>query len=458
MNVPRPVTDALSRLLAATLDRPARLDVVVIAPAGSGPGPAGNGPVDAVRDHGVGRLNLDGTTVTLHMLSAQHTRCWLLSCDLPGLTVADGIERLPPVISDTSRLSEYMHDRGLGDDWPQLAMFESADRVLVAFTGGHGVDRYELPYAPSVQGIPVAVLGTGVIGKRIIHELAADDRFDLTGIIVRSANVFVHARPELPYYSFDEDAAQALRESSIKARGSFRDALGQAEVIIDCGPSRTGATRAASYRAAGVRSVFCGGERDSALGPLVHPELSPKKALTAHSVRLTSCNTTALARVVAAVGPENIAELDATVVRCCTDRDKANKGITNGAVLGPVPSHHASDLASVVPGLRARSMAMTVPMNVGHVIHARLALLSHMPRAMAVSRLAGGVRLNLLPAAEIIDQMGRRAAMTTPWRNRYALDVQVVDTDVPDRLDLWLALDNEAITIPEALDVLATTD
>ncbi|MFF2745985.1 type II glyceraldehyde-3-phosphate dehydrogenase [Kitasatospora sp. NPDC058048] len=467
MTVPAPVRSALDLLLAGVQNPPADLQALVIAPAAGTCGPAANGPVDAVRDHGVMHTTVGTTAVTLRILSAQHTRCWLLSCDLPGQTFSvggpmSGVEVLPAAVTDTAQLSEFMLDRGLGDDWPHVVRFGSPDRLLVAFTEGirpHAAVRARdaSPESSQYGDIRVAVLGAGAIGKRVIHEVLSDNRFTLAGVVVRSANVFVHARPDMPYYAFGEDTARTLQTQGVGVRGRLEDLLAQADVIIDCGPSRSGATRAALYHEAGIRSVFCGGERDRTLGPVVHPALSSEELLSAQSVRLTSCNTTALARVVAALAPASINELNVTVVRCCTDTDKAGKGITNGAVLGPAPSHHAQDLVSVVPGLRATSLALTVPMDAGHVIHARIALSPQLSRKAALARLAEAPRLNVIHEGSTIDQAHRRATTKTPWHNRYDLDVQVVDTGTPDRLDLWLALDNEAITIPEALDVLATT-
>jgi glyceraldehyde-3-phosphate dehydrogenase (NAD(P)) len=299
----------------------------------------------------------------------------------------------------------------------------------------------------------VAVIGAGVIGKRMIHALAEHDGLQLVGTVVRGENSFVLARPAFPWFALNADAAARLSDAGVPVRGSVSDLLAQADVVMDCGPARSGATRRELYRRADIKAVYCGGERDAGLGPLVHPALNASAAIGATAVRLASCNTTALARTVAALG--DVDELDATVVRCATDTDKAGKGITNGVVFGHEHSHHASDLADVVPGLTARSVALTAPMTSGHIIHVRLTLRGDGTSA-ALDLAAAQSRIELRRERRAVPTAVMRYGRDGPWHNRYRLVVQPIDSTAigSRRLDLWLYLDNQAITVPEALDVL----
>jgi hypothetical protein len=51
-----------------------------------------------------------------------------------------------------------------------------------------------------------------------------------------------------------------------------------------------------------------------------------------------------------------------------------------------------------------------------------------------------------------------KAAMPGRWHNRYRLVVVPIAGPRSGQLELWLYLDNQAITIPEALDVLQLVD
>lgn len=302
----------------------------------------------------------------------------------------------------------------------------------------------------------LAVLGMGVIGKRVVHVVGRQPGLELVGVAVRSASIAVHAQPHLPYYTTGT-GAPALRAVGIEPRGRLEDLLEQVDAVVDCGPARSGAQRFPHYRRVGVRSLFCGGERSPDLGPLVSPALNYQAAVGAASLRLTSCNSTALARVVAALGAENVAEVNATVLRCGTDTDKANKGITDGAVVSAGDSHHAADLEQLVPGLIGRSQAVTLPMVSGHVIQVRLRLRRAVPADDVRAALHAVPRISLRPPDEVMDTAVIKACQAgrgRRWRDRYELVMRLDPPQSADTVTGWLSLDNEAIIIPELLDVV----
>jgi glyceraldehyde-3-phosphate dehydrogenase (NAD(P)+) (phosphorylating) len=293
----------------------------------------------------------------------------------------------------------------------------------------------------------VVVVGMGVIGKRAVRAVEKHPGLALAGVVIRSAPGAVQAAPGLPYYHFDAAAQATLRAAGRPTRGDLADALAQADIVADCGPARSGATRLPAYQAAGVRAVFCGGERDLPAATLVHPALNLAAAAGSRACQLVSCNTTALARLVAAVTPAQISRIEAVILKCGTDADKAAKGITNGLRLGARPSHHAADLSALVPGLDVTSTDATVPMLTGHVIHVRLT--TRTPRPVPSGpRLLTRSAADPLATAALKDALWRRQ-----WHDRYEVVVQPVRVEAGLQ-ELWLSLDNEAVTIPELLDVL----
>jgi glyceraldehyde-3-phosphate dehydrogenase (NAD(P)) len=310
----------------------------------------------------------------------------------------------------------------------------------------------------------VAVIGTGIIGKRVAAALAwspgSAEGLDsgapyLAGIALRGPNVFAAARPELPVFAADPPAAERLRDAGTPPQGDLSALLASADVVVDCGPARSGASRAPAYLASGVPAIFCGGERDARLGPLVHSALNPGAATPGGCLRLLSCNTTALARVLAGIGPADVAALDATVLRCSTDTDKAAKGITNGAVLSPAASHHGDDLREVAPGPAVRTVAATVPMTAGHFIHARVTLRGGVGPAEALDRLRVAERVSVLAEGLPVSTARLKHQSPAPWHDRHVLQVLPIDgAALPGTLEVWLSLDNQAITIPEALDAI----
>jgi glyceraldehyde-3-phosphate dehydrogenase (NAD(P)) len=303
----------------------------------------------------------------------------------------------------------------------------------------------------------VGVVGLGVIGKRAVEAIAAAPEMTLAGVAVRTVPAAAYCMPNLTYHSPIRGTRAELGRIGVPVGGSLDDLLRVIDVVVDAGTARTGAARADMYRAAGVRAVFCGGERDVSLGPLVHSALNHAVAARAQAVRVASCNTTALARMVARLGVSSVRRLEAVVLRCSTDNDKARKGRTNGALVEAGSSHHAADLRALVPGLNAVSQAVVVPMTCGHVIHLRLVADLSMPDALR--RLGNEPRLRLVNDNQAVDTARVRADAARRggrWSQRFDLVVRA-GTAQPDGnqpLRFWLSLDNESITMPELLDVL----
>jgi isocitrate dehydrogenase (NAD+) len=129
----------LERLAASWSPAAGAVDCVALAPAAGVCGPAAAGPVDAVRDLGCRQLPAG----PLRVLVTPQTRCWMLACTLRADQDARcELAELPPgAATDTARLTEFQHDRGLGAYWPELLLLgppqrlsDGALRVLVAAT------------------------------------------------------------------------------------------------------------------------------------------------------------------------------------------------------------------------------------------------------------------------------------------------------------------------------------
>lgn len=137
----------LLRLVQLWPHAPAVGSAVVLGPAAGACGPAGAGPVDAIRVGGSWTFTGGGAKAAVQVLFCQQTRCWLLSYTFVpvsplALHARDGMETVPERAgADTAALCEFMRDRGLGDDWPQLLLLRAPDLhpegtacALLAFT------------------------------------------------------------------------------------------------------------------------------------------------------------------------------------------------------------------------------------------------------------------------------------------------------------------------------------
>jgi hypothetical protein len=152
-DVPWVIVDhAVDTLLSACSTHPRRAEIVALAPAAWVCGPAAAGPVDAVRI-GPSRTRGDaGHIVHTRLLSVQHTRCWLLDCvflptddtrplrlnrstSVAVLTDTMPTDTMPTgtAPTDTARITQYLHDLGLGDQWSGLYVTGVADDGALRF-------------------------------------------------------------------------------------------------------------------------------------------------------------------------------------------------------------------------------------------------------------------------------------------------------------------------------------
>lgn len=145
---------AFGAVLRALSLAPRQASAVVLAPAAGVCGPAGHGPVNAVRVGGAVTVELGPAhrvPVNLQVLVVQQTGCWVAACTVHGVADApaeplpgDDVELMPAcAATDTAKVCEYMQDRGLGDDWPHIVLLGEPKsvwpdglQVLFAYTEG----------------------------------------------------------------------------------------------------------------------------------------------------------------------------------------------------------------------------------------------------------------------------------------------------------------------------------
>lgn len=147
--LPRAIADdALGRIAAACHSADSTAAAVVLAPAAGVCGPAAAGPVDALGIGGRWSFRCAGGSGSARMLTAQQTRCWLISYSWQAAAgaadpAADGLVELVPawVAKDTARVCEYVQDRPDGPGWSRLLQLGPAQsgpdgrtECLFAFT------------------------------------------------------------------------------------------------------------------------------------------------------------------------------------------------------------------------------------------------------------------------------------------------------------------------------------
>lgn len=310
----------------------------------------------------------------------------------------------------------------------------------------------------------MAVNGYGVIGKRVADAVAAQEDMELAGVadLVDDYRIRVAAERGYAVYASLPEKRGSMEEAGLPVAGSIEDLLGQADVVVDCTPKGIGAANKELYERAGVKAIFQGGERHELAGYSFVAQANYSGAIGRDFVRVVSCNTTGLVRMMHPLLERGwVKRARAVLLRRATDPWESHRdGMINTAVPETkVPSHQGPDAQTVLQGLDITTMAGAGPYNLSHLHYAMVETerpvsldeLRHAlwlePRVAFVEATDGLVGLNSV--VELMRDLRRpRGDMweVAVWEDALASDEREVY--------LTFQVHNEAITIPEDVDAI----
>jgi glyceraldehyde-3-phosphate dehydrogenase (NAD(P)) len=310
----------------------------------------------------------------------------------------------------------------------------------------------------------VAVNGYGVIGKRVADAVVLQDDMELVGVvdITHDYRIKIAVEREYPIYAPTTDTLAEIRAAGIPAAGTLDDLLPRVDVVVDCTPKGVAAQNRAAYEAAGVRAIYHGGEKHELAGYSFVAQANYAGAIGRRAVRVVSCNTTGLCRVLGALhGRGWVKRARVVLMRRGTDPWESHQGgLMNTVVPEPkVPSHQGPDAQTVIPDLDVTTVAAAGPFNLSHV-HFAMAetrdpvrledvkdALWEAPRIAFVRADDGLVGLNSV--IELMRDLRRpRGDMweVAVWEDALAVD--------DHEIYLTYQVHNEAIVIPETIDAI----
>ena len=220
--------------------------------------------------------------------------------------------------------------------------------------------------------IKVAINGYGTIGKRVADAVAAQKDMKVIGVSKTrpNAEAFVAKQRGYPLYIADLSKKPAFEKAGLKVVGSVEDMCKAADVIVDATPGDVGATNKPLYEKLGKKALWQGGEDHEVAGFSFNSSCNYKDAVGRQFVRVVSCNTTGLCRIIHEIDKEfGVSHVHAIMVRRGSDPGEIKKGPIDAVVLDPVtvPSHHGPDVLSVLPHISITTMAMIVPTTMMHM-------------------------------------------------------------------------------------------
>lgn len=312
--------------------------------------------------------------------------------------------------------------------------------------------------------VRVAVNGYGVIGKRVADAVALQEDMELIGVadVVTDYRIRLAVERGYPVFAASEEAQAAMRSVGIPVAGILNDLLAEVDVVADCTPKKVGAQNRPRYEAAGVKSIWQGGEKHEVAGYSFVAQVNYRGALGRDSARVVSCNTTALSRISHALHRHGwVKRVRAVLFRRGTDPWESHlNGMINTVVPETtVPSHQGPDAKTVIPDLDITTMAAAGPYNLSHIHFAMIETtrpvsvdelrdaLWDAPRIAFVRADEGLVALNsVIELMRDLDRPRDDMWEVAVWEDALAAD---------DReLYLTFQVHNEAIVVPETIDCI----
>lgn len=312
--------------------------------------------------------------------------------------------------------------------------------------------------------IRVGVNGFGTIGRRVADAVNKQPDMKVMGVVKTTPDFKARLALTrgLSIYCVDEASMSKFRKNGIEVAGTIDDLLKKVDVVIDCTPGDVGKTYRDRYRAAGVRAIFQGGEEADVAEVSFVAQCNYEKAVGRRSVRVVSCNTTGLCRVLNTFDRAfGIEKARAVIARRASDPEETSKGLIDAVVLDPVeiPSHHAEDVRTVLPHIDIVTMALKIPTSHMH-LHSLILNLRESP-----SR------------EEVLDTINSTTRVKVFWKSdgfkgtanlfEYGRELGRVRGDIYEacvygdsvtvlgkEVYLYLAVHQEAIVVPENVDAV----
>ncbi|MGC8542577.1 MAG: type II glyceraldehyde-3-phosphate dehydrogenase [Vulcanisaeta sp.] len=314
--------------------------------------------------------------------------------------------------------------------------------------------------------VKVGIVGYGTIGKRVTDAIMRMDDMTLIGVVKQTPDYEgeVAVSKGIKLYTY-EDKLSKFEKVGIKVAGTVNDLLRSVDVIIDATPDGVGTeNKAKLYEPAGLRAIFQGGEEAEVAETSFNALANYDMAIGKRFIRVVSCNTTALSRLISAflLHGYKIRRVRAYLVRRGADPREFKKGPINDVVFNPatVPSHHGPDVQTVLPTIDIVTMAVAVPTTMMHLHMVNIEFDGQISRGEAIKVLEETPRILLFNAsskkfeslAQIIEWARDMGRLRGDLMENAVIEDSI--TVFQNELFLMQGVHQESIVVPENIDAV----
>jgi glyceraldehyde-3-phosphate dehydrogenase (NAD(P)) len=311
--------------------------------------------------------------------------------------------------------------------------------------------------------VRVGVNGYGTIGKRIADAIENQEDMEVVGVTKTKPDFEAKNAVKKGYklYAAIPERVEVFEKAGLPIEGTIEDLISKCDVVVDCSPGKTGAeNKTKYYEKAGIKAVFQGGEKKDVAEVSFNALSNYEKAVGRRYVRVVSCNTTGLTRLLYTI-KENfgIRKARAVMIRRVVDPKEDKKGIVNGIMPDPVklPSHHGPDVQTVLD-VNLTTTAFKVPTTLMHLHSINVELERSADAKEVTDALGREPRIMLVSADDGFTSTAKVIEYAREIRLRYDLYENVVWEDsigiVDSELYITQAIQQESIVIPENIDAI----
>lgn len=299
----------------------------------------------------------------------------------------------------------------------------------------------------------VAILGYGVIGRRLATAVGEQPDMQVVGIAGRRGSVALDRASQQGFPTYTVGGA-----SETAPLAEFDELLSTSDVLLDCTPSEVPEQyREHMERFPKLITIVQGGETPDRCDVSFNSMTNFAKAAGRKRIRVISCSSTGITRFLFALQRAvGVKDAFATLARRAADPGKLGKVPINSLVPTMGPSHHARDVRTVFPEMRLFSVSVDCPTTIGHVIWCHVNLTKAGDRSRILEELKTVPRIRVGCGIDsthrLAEHCGDLGRYRRDWPEIYVFDetLQVQGA----RLTAALAVHMESITIPETVDCI----
>jgi len=315
-----------------------------------------------------------------------------------------------------------------------------------------------------MKKVKVAVIGYGVIGKRVADAVTLQDDMELIGVcdVVSDWRIKIAIGRNYPVYSFDQASGNKMKDAGIPVRGILNNLLEGADILVDCTPKKVAAQNISQYKTLGKKFIVQGGEKHETTGHSFSAENNYETALGLNSTRVVSCNTTSIVRTLTALKKGNLLlKARGTLLRRATDPWESHLGgIMNTLVPEKdIPSHQGPDAQTVDPSFDVITSAVKVPETLSHLHYWNVQLTGKTTKEEVLDAFQKSSRIAFIEYADGLSSNNTIKELMLgfgrPYGDMYEVALWKDMLKVQgDELFYAYVVDNQAIVIPETIDAI----